>query len=197
MDARLRRRRKRRRHGAPSKILVDRVDSGRIAQKAGGNLGIKQLSQVHLGLRWFRVGVWIAVEQRFSTTPGSSSTTRSFAAGNRSPSRWGTVRWMAPTKRGGGRKGEDGRISSGVSCLRTRLRRLHIDGRTFVWRAEIRHVQGSGDCHRCVRVRVWGSGKNGQVLQADLLSLSWPSQWGACTTDGTYPASADAGWGYA
>lgn len=75
--------------------------------------------------------------------------------------------------------------------MRTRLRRLRVDGRTYVWRAEIRHVQGSGDCHRCIRVRAWGSGKTGLALQADLLSVSWPSPWGACATDDAYPTPAD------
>lgn len=75
--------------------------------------------------------------------------------------------------------------------MRTRLRRMRIDARPFVWRAAIGHAQGSGDCHRCVRVRVWGAGKTSQALQADLLSLAWPAPWGACATDGSYPTSAD------
>jgi hypothetical protein len=61
----------------------------------------------------------------------------------------------------------------------------------MVWRAEIQHVHGSGDCHRCIRVRAWGAGKNSRALQADLLSLAWPAPWGACATDGAYPTSAD------
>jgi hypothetical protein len=52
-------------------------------------------------------------------------------------------------------------------------------------------VRGSGDCHRCIRVRAWGAGKTGQALQADLLSLAWPAPWGACATDGSYPTPAD------
>ncbi|XVU26377.1 integrase [Actinoplanes sp. CA-054009] len=75
--------------------------------------------------------------------------------------------------------------------MRTRLRRLHIGARSFAWRAVIDHVPGSGDCHRCVRVRAWGGGKTGRALQADLLSTSWPAPWGACATDGAYPTSAD------
>ena len=75
--------------------------------------------------------------------------------------------------------------------MRTRLRQLRIDARIFVWRAEIHHVQGSGDCHRCIRVRAWGAGKTSRALQADLLSLTWPAPWGACATDGAYPAPAD------
>ncbi|SCL58373.1 hypothetical protein GA0070604_3818 [Micromonospora eburnea] len=75
--------------------------------------------------------------------------------------------------------------------MRTRLRQLRIDARTFVWHAEIRHAQGSGDCHRCIRLRVWGAGKTSQALQADLLSVAWPAPWGACATDGSYPTSAD------
>ncbi|MEE6310432.1 integrase [Plantactinospora veratri] len=75
--------------------------------------------------------------------------------------------------------------------MRTRLRQIRVNARTLVWRAEIHHVQGSGDCHRCIRVRVWGAGKTSQALQADLLSLAWPAPWGACATDGAYPAPAD------
>ncbi|MEU7867378.1 integrase [Dactylosporangium sp. NPDC049140] len=75
--------------------------------------------------------------------------------------------------------------------MRTRLRQIRIDARAFVWRAEIHHVQGSGDCHRCIRVRAWGTGKTSQALQADLLSVAWPAPWGACAADGAYPAPAD------
>ncbi|MEV4534574.1 integrase [Asanoa sp. NPDC049518] len=75
--------------------------------------------------------------------------------------------------------------------MRIRLRRLRVDGRVFAWRAEIRHVRGSGDCHRCIRVRVWGDGKTSQVLQADLLSTYWPAPWGACAADGSYPTPSD------
>lgn len=75
--------------------------------------------------------------------------------------------------------------------MRTRLRQIRVDARPFVWRAEIHHAQGGGDCHRCIRVRVWGAGKTSQALQADLLSLAWPAPWGACATDGAYPTPAD------
>ena len=54
--------------------------------------------------------------------------------------------------------------------VRTRLRQVRIGARTFVWRAEIRHVQGSGDCHRCIRLRVWGAGKTSQALPDFLLT---------------------------
>jgi hypothetical protein len=56
---------------------------------------------------------------------------------------------------------------------------------------EIRHLQGEADCHRCIRVRVWGAGKTSRVVQADLLSKAWPAPWGACATDGAYPMAAD------
>ena len=75
--------------------------------------------------------------------------------------------------------------------MRIRLRRLWFGERAFAWRAEIRCVLGSGDCHRGIRVRAWGAGKTGQALQADLLSLAWPSPWGACAADGAYPTSSD------
>jgi hypothetical protein len=82
-------------------------------------------------------------------------------------------------------------LHGGVTGMRTRLRRITVDARPFAWRAEIRHAQGSGDCHRCIRVRAWGAGKTGEALQADLLSLAWPAPWGACATDGSYPTPAD------
>jgi hypothetical protein len=78
-----------------------------------------------------------------------------------------------------------------VDDIRTRLRHLRVGARTFVWRATIHHVRGSSDCHRCIRVRAWGAGKTGQALQADLLSLAWPSPWELCETDGAYPTPAD------
>jgi hypothetical protein len=71
------------------------------------------------------------------------------------------------------------------------LRKLRTGGREFVWKADIRHVRGERDCHRCIRVRVWGGGKNSRALQADLLSKSWGSPWGACATDGAYPTADD------
>ncbi|MEV6367572.1 integrase [Micromonospora musae] len=75
--------------------------------------------------------------------------------------------------------------------MRTRLRQLRIDARTFVWSAKIRHVSGGGDCHRCIRLRVWGAGKTSRALQADLLSVTWGSPWGACVTDTAFPTPAD------
>jgi hypothetical protein len=61
--------------------------------------------------------------------------------------------------------------------MRVRLRRLHVEGREYTWRAEIRRVYSP----REVRVRVWGAGKNSQALQADLIP---PDEWG-------YPEPAD------
>ncbi|GIH05497.1 hypothetical protein Rhe02_35640 [Rhizocola hellebori] len=75
--------------------------------------------------------------------------------------------------------------------MRTRLRTLHAAGRAFVWRAEIRHVQGEAGCHRCIRVRIWGAGRTSCAAQADLLSKSWPAPWGACATDSAYPTPSD------
>ena len=74
--------------------------------------------------------------------------------------------------------------------MKTRLRHLYADGRRYAWRAEIRHVPGTAVCHRCVRVSVWGSGKNGRTLRADLLSTAWDLPWG-CATDDSYPTPAD------
>ena len=75
--------------------------------------------------------------------------------------------------------------------MKTRLRRLHVDGRTCTWTASICHLPGETDCHRGIRLRVWGAGKNGQALQVDLLSKTLPGPWGACATDNAYPTSRD------
>ena len=54
--------------------------------------------------------------------------------------------------------------------MRERLRKLHVGDAAFTWKAEIRAARGAdGRRHRYIRVRVWGAGKNGCVLQADLL----------------------------
>ncbi|HZE33960.1 MAG TPA: hypothetical protein VE198_21330 [Actinoallomurus sp.] len=70
--------------------------------------------------------------------------------------------------------------------VRERLRRLRAGERDFVWTAQIGHVAGEEDCHRCIRLRVWGGGKNSRVMQADLLSKSWGSPWSACAADDAY-----------
>ena len=75
--------------------------------------------------------------------------------------------------------------------MRTRLRSLRTGGRQFTWRAEIGHVQGELDCHRCIRLSVWGAGKNSRPLRVDLLSKSWPAPFGACASDDAYPTPAD------
>ncbi|MEU4251700.1 hypothetical protein AB0F15_30220 [Amycolatopsis sp. NPDC026612] len=76
--------------------------------------------------------------------------------------------------------------------MRTRLRTLRIGERDFTWRATIGHVAGDGvDLHRCVRVRVWGDGKNGRALEADLLSKAMSVGWTPAATDGSYPVPAD------
>ena len=76
--------------------------------------------------------------------------------------------------------------------MRTRLRTLRVGEQTFTWRAAIGQVAGDGtDRHRCVRVRVWGAGKNGRALEADLLSKATSVGWTPAATDGSYPAAAD------
>lgn len=72
--------------------------------------------------------------------------------------------------------------------MKRRLRKLYADGREFVWTSQIHHVSGT-DCHRCIRVRVWGAGKNSRVLQADLVSKA-VLPWG-CATDDSYPTPKD------
>jgi hypothetical protein len=66
---------------------------------------------------------------------------------------------------------------------------LRVGDREFVWTAQVVHVAGDRDCHRCVRLRVWGAGKNSRVLQVDLLSTA-VLPWG-CATDSAYPTPAD------
>ena len=75
--------------------------------------------------------------------------------------------------------------------VRERLRSLRIGEREFTWTARIGHVAGEGDCHRCIRLRIWGDGKNSRALEADLLSKSCHSPWTACATDGAYPQPGD------
>ena len=76
--------------------------------------------------------------------------------------------------------------------MRTRLRRLRAGDRDYTWWAAIGSVRGDGvDLHRCVRVRVWGAGKNGRALEADLLSQATSVGWTPAATDGSYPASGD------
>lgn len=53
--------------------------------------------------------------------------------------------------------------------MRSRLRKLHIDGQEFTWKADMRSASGpDGRLHRCIRLRVWGAGKTGCALQVDL-----------------------------
>lgn len=76
--------------------------------------------------------------------------------------------------------------------MRRRLRKLRAGERDFTWRADIRSVRGDGvDLHRCIAVRVWGAGKNGNALTADLLSKSLGAGWTPAATDDSYPASGD------
>ncbi|MFI7540107.1 hypothetical protein [Actinoplanes sp. NPDC049599] len=61
--------------------------------------------------------------------------------------------------------------------MRDRLRKLHFEGREFTWKADIRAAPGTdGRRRRFIRVRVWGAGKTGCVLQADLMEAPAPGQ---------------------
>jgi hypothetical protein len=63
--------------------------------------------------------------------------------------------------------------------MKTRLRNLRVGAREFRWTAEL--------CPpRCVRVRVWGGGKNGCMLRVDLASTGDPGLCGD-DPDGAYP----------
>lgn len=76
--------------------------------------------------------------------------------------------------------------------MRSRLRTLGAGERDYTWRATIGSVRGDGvDFHRCVRVRVWGAGKNSRALEADLLSKATSTGWTPAATDGAYPAPSD------
>ena len=59
--------------------------------------------------------------------------------------------------------------------MKDRLRKLHVDGREFTWKADIRAAPGpDGRRRRYIRVRVWGAGKNSCVLQADMTESPVP-----------------------
>ena len=73
--------------------------------------------------------------------------------------------------------------------MRERLRKLHLDGREFTWMADIRSAPGTdGRRHRYIRVRVWGAGKTGCVLQADLTEMPTPASPEETTY--AYPSAA-------
>jgi hypothetical protein len=70
--------------------------------------------------------------------------------------------------------------------MKTRLRTLRVGPREFRWTAELCGFYDiERNYHRCVRVRVWGGGKNGCTLRADLESTS-PGPWGG-VPDSSYP----------
>jgi len=72
--------------------------------------------------------------------------------------------------------------------MRERLRKLHVDGREFTWMAEIRAGPGAGGGRdRYIRVRVWGAGKTGCALQADLTESPVPATSGEATY--AYPSA--------
>jgi hypothetical protein len=71
--------------------------------------------------------------------------------------------------------------------MKARLRTLRIEPARYAWTAQMRHLPVEGDCRRAIRVRVWGAGKNGCVLDADLLSTSEAGPWGYCATDTAFP----------
>lgn len=55
--------------------------------------------------------------------------------------------------------------------MKVRVRTLRIGSREFRWTAELcGHYDLDRDYHRCVRVRVWGGGKNGRMMRVDLES---------------------------
>jgi hypothetical protein len=85
---------------------------------------------------------------------------------------------------------------AGREAMRSRLRTLRIGAREFRRAARPRGFVDPGlDYHRCVRVRVWGGGKNGRVLRAELASVT-QGPWGgvpdsSCPTPGAVRAIID------
>ena len=74
--------------------------------------------------------------------------------------------------------------------MKIRMRTLRAGSREFKWTAEVcwyRDVKLED--RRCVRVRVWGGGKNGCMLLADLESTS-SGPWGG-VPDSSYPTPRD------
>ncbi|MGW0433725.1 integrase [Micromonospora sp. NPDC003197] len=72
--------------------------------------------------------------------------------------------------------------------MKSRLRKLYAHDRQFTWTARITRVTVNQRCHRCIQLRIWGAGKNSQVVRADLVSTAPPTPWGdPCRTDGAYP----------
>jgi hypothetical protein len=69
---------------------------------------------------------------------------------------------------------------------RRRVRQLSFDGQDFAWHAAV--VGGACYCEvSAYRLRVWGGGKAGQVLRADLVSTAWLAPPEASVLDGGYP----------
>ncbi|MBE1488163.1 integrase [Plantactinospora soyae] len=76
--------------------------------------------------------------------------------------------------------------------MKSRLRKLYAHDRQFAWNARIDHVRTGQGLRRCIRLRVWGAGKNSRMLQVDLLSRAARSAWGdPAATDGAYPEPKD------
>ena len=73
--------------------------------------------------------------------------------------------------------------------MKSRLRTLHADGREYAWKADVRAAPGpDGRRHRCIRIRVWGGGKTGCALQADVTQRLLPAQ---TQERYPYPTAAD------
>ncbi|GAA4582569.1 hypothetical protein GCM10023194_17660 [Planotetraspora phitsanulokensis] len=86
---------------------------------------------------------------------------------------------------------ETAKIAPGGAHVKTRIRTLRIGDQVFAWTGRVGHTTGDGACRRYVRLRVWGGGKNGRPLQADLLSTFEGGPWGYCATDTAFPTPRD------
>ena len=66
---------------------------------------------------------------------------------------------------------------------------MHIDGREYTWKADVRAAPGPDRRrHRCIRIRIWGGGKTSSVLQVDVTERPQPAPAGESYP---YPAAAD------
>jgi hypothetical protein len=69
--------------------------------------------------------------------------------------------------------------------VKVRVRALRIGAKEFRWTAELgSYLDTHRHCNRCVRLRVWGGGKNGRMLRADLIAPTDQGLWG------DYPGAA-------
>ena len=63
--------------------------------------------------------------------------------------------------------------------VKVRVRVLRIGAKEYRWTAELgSYLDTHRHRNRCVRLRVWGGGKNGRMLRADLIAPTDQGLWG-------------------